>query len=522
MISSDGHLEVLPERWTVRMPARYREKAPRTVTLPDGGDAFVIEGQEPRPVNFVDLRAGRTNENWEPFGAKVEETAGVGPPEQRVREQDMDGLEAEVLFPNMVMGPAFWRQMEDDDAYRSAIRAYNEWLALDYCPASPDRLIGLGHIPWTNLRDAIAEMEHCAKLGLRGVQLGVFPNGKSYPLPEDDEFWRAALSLNMPVTVHVGFSRAGPRAADPIFIYDGADPEMLQKVPGRRLVDAVGSRGMAPAMGISQLILSGIFDRLPELQVFFAETRLGWVPFWMEEADYWYERHIHWSSRLLNFKPLELQPSDYVRRNIHFSVQHVERFAVESRHHMGVGHIMFATDFPTGPTRGHMLSGSWMAFPGMKPSRSLLATSSASSTWKKRIWRRRSWRKRRQSSIRPFDGRVPFGFPKLGQMAHAGGFRRLKVVCRQPCVRADLTRPKGNGMFVVQEVYPDGHAGIEADHLAYVRDMANRVGFSVLDPQPGLGLLVHRIKLHTAMDNPYFTALLAERRPASPFGAAPL
>ena len=66
----------------------------------------------------------------------------------------------------------------------------------------------------------------------------------------------------------------------------------------------------------------------------------------MEEADYWYERHRHWAERLLGFKPLKRRPSEYVRQHISFSVQHVERVAVELRHHMGVEHIMFATDFP--------------------------------------------------------------------------------------------------------------------------------------------------------------------------------
>jgi hypothetical protein len=66
----------------------------------------------------------------------------------------------------------------------------------------------------------------------------------------------------------------------------------------------------------------------------------------MEEADYWYERHRHWAERLLGFKPLKQRPSDYVRRHIYFSVQHVERVAVELRHHLGVEHVMFATDFP--------------------------------------------------------------------------------------------------------------------------------------------------------------------------------
>ena len=152
LLSSDGHLEVRPERWTPRMPAALRDKAPRTIKLPDGGDALLVEGQAPYPVPFLDLRAGRTNETWQPFGVTVDDTAGVGPPEQRLREQDVDGLLAEVLFPNMQVGPRLWRTMTDEDAYRAAVRAYNDWLGEEYCPVSRDRLIGLGVIPWTQPR----------------------------------------------------------------------------------------------------------------------------------------------------------------------------------------------------------------------------------------------------------------------------------------------------------------------------------------------------------------------------------
>ena len=35
-----------------------------------------------------------------------------------------------------------------------------------------------------------------------------------------------------------------------------------------------------------------------------------------------------------------------IRDNIVLSVQHVERTAIEMRHHIGVDHLMFATDFP--------------------------------------------------------------------------------------------------------------------------------------------------------------------------------
>jgi len=348
LLSSDGHLEVPPERWTPRMPETLRDKGPRTIRLADGGDALLVPGQEPRPVGFIDLRAGRSNETWQPFGVKVEDTAGVGPPEQRLREQDMDGLAAEVLFPNMQMGPVLWRTMQDDDAYRAAVRAYNDWLGEEYCAVSRDRLIGMGVIPWTTLEDALAELEHCARLGLKGVVLGVFPSGKVYPTPEDDRFWAAAVEMRMPLTVHVGFNRAGPRASQPTFEYRDADPAVLEKIGPRKIVDwvALSFLGLPSALSLTQIILSGVFDRLPDLRIFFAETRLGWVPFWMEEADYWYERHRHWAQRLINFRPLKQRPSDYVRQHLWFSLQHVERVAIELRHHVGVERIMFATDFP--------------------------------------------------------------------------------------------------------------------------------------------------------------------------------
>jgi len=46
------------------------------------------------------------------------------------------------------------------------VRAYNDFLAEDYCAADPDRLLGLGVIPMTNLQGALAELEH-----IRGIRL---------------------------------------------------------------------------------------------------------------------------------------------------------------------------------------------------------------------------------------------------------------------------------------------------------------------------------------------------------------
>ena len=143
VISADGHLEVLPERWTDRVPQKYRDRAPRTVELPNGGQAQMIEGRPLQEAFFLDLRAGRPDGEWQPTGLRVEDSAGTGPPEQRLKEQDADGMSAEILYPAMVSGPGLWRSIRHDDVYKSMVRAYNDWLGEEYAPMKPQT--GLVH-----------------------------------------------------------------------------------------------------------------------------------------------------------------------------------------------------------------------------------------------------------------------------------------------------------------------------------------------------------------------------------------
>jgi predicted TIM-barrel fold metal-dependent hydrolase len=261
-----------------------------------------------------------------------------------VREQDQDGMDAEVLFAAMVAGPVFWRNIAHDEVYKAVIRGYNDWLAEEYCAVAPDRLIGMGVMPISNIDDAIAEMEHCKKLGLKGVLLGGLPNGMGYPTAEDDRFWAAALDLDMPVTAHVQLYRTGARASQPTFKYPKEEPVIMRRLR-RPFLEWLTNFGLPPAVSIAQLVLAGVFERFPKLKVLFAETRVGWVPFWLEHMDLWYQRHVGWAQEYLGFAPLRHLPGDYVRQNIYFTVQY-ERVAVEQRHHIGVDHIMFATDFP--------------------------------------------------------------------------------------------------------------------------------------------------------------------------------
>ncbi len=182
-ISADSHLEIRPDRYAKRVPEKFRDRAPKVITLEDGTLAVLQEGQ-PLERLISNISCGLPYEERRPFdplpGENYESSPGTGSPEQRLREQDQDGVDAEVLFPGNV-GPGFWRGIRNDDAYKSVVRAYNDWLAEEYCSFSPERLIGVGVIPITNIGDAVAELQHCKRIGLKAVAIDNFPAGNRQP-----------------------------------------------------------------------------------------------------------------------------------------------------------------------------------------------------------------------------------------------------------------------------------------------------------------------------------------------------
>ncbi|HLH24335.1 MAG TPA: amidohydrolase family protein [Chloroflexota bacterium] len=342
-ISGDSHLEIDSKWWVDRVPAAHRERAPRLIRLPDGGDAWLIEGRPLREVPS-DLYGGKGRDHWQPFGQNYETTPGTGPAEQRLREQDADRIDAEVLFPG-ASSPSMWRSISDDAAYKAVLRAYNDFLAEDYCAVAPDRLLGLGMVPWTGVDDAIAELEHCKRQGLRGVMLSAYPSGRGYPTPEDDRFWAAALDLQMPLTIHQQLDRSGERARPP-FQYPAASKQVLDRIgPVRDFIVQFTKFGRLGSFNAVQMALAGVFQRFPTLHLFFAETQIGWLPFFLEQADIRYERHSRWGEELLGVPQLDRPLSQVIREHCSWGFQ-ADRAGVELRHHIGVERLIWATDFP--------------------------------------------------------------------------------------------------------------------------------------------------------------------------------
>lgn len=346
-ISADSHLEIDSRHWLGRVPAQFRGLAPRLVRQADGSDLWTIGEKISRPAAAADLYGGKGRDKYLPFAGRYEGTPGTGSPEQRLSEQDRDGIDGEVLFPSQQGGPKFWRRIEDDGAYKAVVRAYNTWLAEEYCAVDPARLIGVGVLPLVNDAEAvIEELEFCAQAGFKTVLLQGFPTGKAYPSEDDDRFWSRALELKMPVSVHVDLERGGERKG-PLFRYPNESEDLMKKLT-HDLVDQVGRFGPVRGNGsiaAVQWVLSGLFDRFPSLRIFFAENQIGWIPFFLQGADVRYDRHRHWADRLLGLKPMKRPPSEYIREHFYWGFQ-FDRVGVELRHKINVDRLMWGSDFP--------------------------------------------------------------------------------------------------------------------------------------------------------------------------------
>jgi hypothetical protein len=146
VISGDGHLETPPD-FVAFLPEKYKDRAPKLITLPDGGgDAWLMEGM---PLTYAsqNLR-GRGKVRFAGqsyFKDDGSRTDGAGDGAQRLREQDEDGLDAELLFVP-VFASRFLEKIPDHDANLTMEQTYNDWLA-DYTSIAPERLIGNALMP---------------------------------------------------------------------------------------------------------------------------------------------------------------------------------------------------------------------------------------------------------------------------------------------------------------------------------------------------------------------------------------
>ncbi len=322
IISADSHITEPPNCYRDYVEPAWRDRAPHMERRGEDGDVFVIDGMKQAVMLGLVAAAGKPAEQITLKGGRCEELhRGGWDPDARMQDQVRDGVAAEVIYPTVGMLLCNHK----DFAYKRACFAgYNRWLA-EYCGAHPARLIGMGQTAMASPEDGIAELKAIKALGLRGVMMPGDPAVEDYDSPVYDDFWRAALDLELPLAFHILTSRG----------------DVLLRPRGPKMNGFLTIiRGCQDVIGT--MLLGGVFERHPELKIVCVEADAGWVPHYMYRMDHAFKRHRNW---LPPGQKLSKLPSEYFRENVYTTFQD-DWVAFKTADLMNWHRLMWANDFP--------------------------------------------------------------------------------------------------------------------------------------------------------------------------------
>jgi uncharacterized protein len=192
----------------------------------------------------------------------------------------------------------------------------------------PDRFQGFATLATPDPKAAAQELERATtKLGLNGAMLFGRTRDKNVDHPDNEPIFEAAAALRAPLYFHPQSPKPAVREA----IYDGFD---------ETLAGAFATHGLGwhyeTGVQILRLILAGVFDRHPDLQVITGH--------WGEVVLFYLDR----IDGLANVTKLKRRPSEYFRSNVSVTPsgmwsRRYLRWAIEV---LGIERIMFSTDYP--------------------------------------------------------------------------------------------------------------------------------------------------------------------------------
>lgn len=331
LISADSHAAFDKDTYTSRMSARkWSDRIPHVAAIKDDdapSDGWSVYGQAPGG-NVCNCPAvmGEPFPNWPKRWEDVPKLAYD--PHERLRALDIDGVDAEVLFPNPPGGSFY--EFGDVEFELDTVRAYNDSLA-DWRRVS-DRYLPLVILPYLSEPKVIAgEIERAVMNGHRGVNVvGKMPKGLPHiTAPHWYPVWDICQQLRVPIHFH---GSAGLTA--------GASAKKWHGYTTRQAHSAsTSTSSVTPAQIIPQFIFSGVTERFPGLNCVFAEAGIGGLNFVIAACDH------EWECRHLWTEGISTRPSDTVRRQMYVNFW-FEAEGIKLRHDIGIDNIMWEADFP--------------------------------------------------------------------------------------------------------------------------------------------------------------------------------
>lgn len=328
LVSVDDHVVEPPALFDNHISAKYKDQAPKVITKDDGTDVWEFEGQEVPNIG-LNAVAGRPPDEYgiEPTAFK-EIREGCYNIHERVRDMNANGLLGSMCFPSFPQfcGQLFMRA-QDKDLAINVLRAYNDWHVDEWCGTYPGRFIPLALPPLWSPELMGEEVRRMTAKGCHAVTFSENPEKLGLPSFHNahwDPFWAACAETGTVVCLHIGSS------SQTVITSIEAPIDTMITLQPMNLVQAA-----------ADLLWSPVLRKYPSLTVALSEGGIGWIPYFLERADYVYKHHHKWTHQDFGDK----LPSDVFKERI-LTCFIDDAFGVANRNYLNMDMIAWECDYP--------------------------------------------------------------------------------------------------------------------------------------------------------------------------------
>lgn len=331
LISVDDHVVEPPGMFKNHLPADQLAKAPRVQQMKNGGDSWVYEDMV-IPNFGLNAVVGRPPEEFgfEP-AAYDQIRAGCYDLKARLDDMNVNGVLAAICFPTFVhFAGAFFLGAKDKEFTKKVISAYNDWHVDEWCGGDgKGRFIPIGILPLWDLDACIAETKRLAKKGVHTISFPDSPHSKGLPSVHSG-YWDplfAVLSDNqMVISTHIGSGAQAPYSS-----MDSPIDTWIVTMP------------ISIVTATTDWLFSSVFKRFPKLKIALSEGGIGWIPYFLERADFTFKHHKAWTNSGANFG--DMLPSELFKRNF-LTCFIDDKFGLDNLKYLNSDMVAWECDYP--------------------------------------------------------------------------------------------------------------------------------------------------------------------------------
>ncbi|HVA73655.1 MAG TPA: amidohydrolase family protein [Acidimicrobiales bacterium] len=328
MVSVDDHVVEPPDVFEGRLPAKYRDLAPRFITREDGTNAWEYEGNVMSNV-ALNAVAGRPPEEYGIEPTSFDEIRpGTHDIHERIKDMDANGVLGSLCFPSFTgfCGQLFART-KDKDVALAMVQAYNDWHLDAWCGSYPGRFIPCVIPAIWDPEVMAAELRRTAAKGALSVTFSENPSKLGWPSFHSghwDPFWQACCDEGIVVCLHIGSS------SELVITAPDAPMDVLITLTPMNIVQAA-----------ADLVWSPVLRKFPDLRIALSEGGIGWIPYFLERIDYNYQRHHFWTGQDFG----DRLPSEVFNEHI-ITCFIDDHFGVASRDFLDMDKVCWECDYP--------------------------------------------------------------------------------------------------------------------------------------------------------------------------------